>query len=53
MKATSLPGQDKPVPQPSTTPSHKTPNEVGAMSVEGFVKIFDPNSKTVYLETRA
>ncbi len=53
MKATSLPVLEKLDPQPNTTSSHKTPNEVGAMSVEGFVKIFDPNSKTVYLESRA
>jgi hypothetical protein len=29
------------------------PNESAAFSVEAHVKIFDPNSKEVYLEKRA
>jgi hypothetical protein len=40
------------------TTSQKTvqpsrPNDTGSISVEGFVKIFDPTSKEVYVEKRA
>jgi hypothetical protein len=40
------------------TTSQKTvqpsrPNDTGSISVEGFVKIFDPASKEVYVEKRA
>lgn len=40
--------------QPNTTaqPSRK-PNDTGSISVEGFVKIFDPNTKEVMVEKRA
>lgn len=31
----------------------KKPNEVGSLSVESFVKIFDPNTKEVIVEKRA
>ena len=31
----------------------KSPNETGSISVEGFVKIFDPKSKEVFVEKRA
>lgn len=31
----------------------KKPNELGAIHVEGFVKIYDPKTKEVYLESRA
>lgn len=29
------------------------PNELGSISVQGYVKIFDPNSQQVILEKRA
>jgi hypothetical protein len=29
------------------------PNDTGSISVEGFVKIFDPATKEVYVEKRA
>jgi hypothetical protein len=29
------------------------PNEVGALQIDGFVKIFDPNSKEIFVEKRA
>lgn len=29
------------------------PNENGALHIEGFVKIFDPNTKEVIVEKRA
>lgn len=40
--------------QPNTPaqPSRK-PNDTGSISVEGFVKIFDPNTKEVMVEKRA
>ena len=31
----------------------KRPNETGSISVEGFVKIFDPKSNEVFVEKRA
>jgi hypothetical protein len=40
----------QPVPLQS---SAKRPNETGSISVEGFVKIFDPKSKEVFVEKRA
>jgi len=36
-----------------TTHSQKKPNESGRLYIDGFVKIHDPNTKEVYLETRA
>lgn len=38
---------------PATKPVAKRPNETGAMSVEGFIKIFDPSTKKVFVEKRA
>jgi hypothetical protein len=29
------------------------PNDTGSISVEGFVKVFDPSTKEVYVEKRA
>jgi hypothetical protein len=34
-------------------PAPKRPNETGAISVEGFIKIFDPKNKQVFVEKRA
>jgi hypothetical protein len=34
-------------------PAPKKPNETGSISVEGFIKIFDPNTKQVIVEKRA
>jgi hypothetical protein len=36
-----------------TTPAPKRPNETGSISVEGFLKIFDPKTKQVIVEKRA
>jgi hypothetical protein len=33
--------------------SPKRPNETGSISVEGFVRIFDPNTKEKFVEKRA
>ena len=40
-------------PNPAANPASKRPNETGAMSVEGFIKIFDPATKRVFVEKRA
>jgi hypothetical protein len=39
--------------KPQTQSTNKRPNETGSISVEGFVKIFDPKSKEVFVEKRA
>jgi hypothetical protein len=43
----------QPVPQvkPATPP--KRPNETGSVRVEGFLKIFDPNTQEKFVEKRA
>jgi len=35
------------------TPTPKRPNETGSVSVQGFIKIFDPTTKKVFVEKRA
>lgn len=42
-------------PEIKTTESTKPrrPNDVGALQIDGFVKIFDPNTKEVFVEKRA
>ena len=42
---------EKPEVQQPT--SNKKPNEAGAFSVEGHVRIFDPATKEVFVEKRA
>jgi hypothetical protein len=42
--------QTQPVPQ---HPDSKKPNDTGSISVEGFVRIFDPETKEVFVEKRA
>jgi hypothetical protein len=38
----------------NATPSApKRPNETGSISVEGFVKIFDPKTQETFVEKRA
>jgi hypothetical protein len=44
--------QAKPEPQKPAQPRSR-PNESGIFHVEGFLRITDPNTKQVYLETRA
>lgn len=39
--------------QPTAPAPNKRPNDTGAISVEGFVKIFDPNTKEKFVEQRA
>ena len=38
---------------PTPNPAPKKPNETGSISVEGFIKIFDPKTKQVFVEKRA
>jgi len=42
----------QPPAQSKNTPA-KRPNETGSISVEGFVRIFDPNTKEKFVEQRA
>lgn len=42
----------QPVKQ-KTDSQPKRPNEQGSVSVTGFVKIFDPKTKQIFVETRA
>lgn len=37
----------------SNNEKRSKPNELNAFHVEGFVKIFDPNTKETFLESRA
>lgn len=41
--------------QPSSTvkPPQRRPNDVGSVSVQGHVRIFDPQTKQVFVEKRA
>jgi hypothetical protein len=34
-------------------PVSKRPNETGSVSVQGFVKIFDPGTRQIFVEKRA
>lgn len=45
--------KDQQLPKNNEQTTDKKPNEIGSLHVEGFVKIFDPNTKEVYLESRA
>lgn len=45
--------QQPPANNPKLEVAPKRPNETGSISVEAHVKIFDPNSKEVYVEKRA
>jgi hypothetical protein len=40
-------------PQPAPKPAAKRPDDRGTVSVEGFIKIFDPNTKEKFVEKRA
>jgi len=45
-------GKTSPPSPPSPQPT-RSPNDAGSLRVEGFVRITDPNTKRVYVETRA
>ena len=36
-----------------TMPKNTVPNEQAGFAVEGFVKIFDPKTQEIFVETRA
>ena len=40
-------------PTPPNKTADKRPNETGSITVTGFVRIFDPNSKEKFVEQRA
>jgi hypothetical protein len=40
-------------PVEPSKPTQKRPNETGSISVQGFVRIFDPNTKEKFVEQRA
>lgn len=40
-------------PQTQQQSAPKRPNETGSISVEGHVRIFDPNNKEIFVEKRA
>jgi hypothetical protein len=42
-----------PQPNPAAKPQPRRPNEMGSIFVQGFVRIFDPTTKQVYVEKRA
>jgi hypothetical protein len=44
--------QPKTIATPANT-TPKRPNETGSISVEGFIKIFDPATKETFVEKRA
>lgn len=31
----------------------RRPNDVGSLQIDGFVKIFDPNTREIFVEKRA
>lgn len=45
--------KSQPQPTAPAAPAGRKPNETGSISVEGFVKIYDPTSKEVFVEKRA
>lgn len=49
MSENSMPNQSNTIPNPAA----KKPNEKGSISVQGFIKIFDPATKQVFVEKRA
>jgi hypothetical protein len=40
-------------PQQPASAGQKRPNDTGSIRVEGFVRIFDPNTKEKFVEQRA
>jgi len=48
----TVPNKPNSVPSTNTNKTRR-PNEAGAFHVQAHVKIFDPATKTVYVEKRA
>jgi hypothetical protein len=40
-------------PEPAIKATNTRPDDTGTISVEGFVKIFDPSTKETFVEKRA
>jgi hypothetical protein len=45
--------ETQPLNEKASQPVPARPNETGTLQIDGFVKIFDPNTKEVYVEKRA
>lgn len=47
--------QQRQIPQVQSRPEApaRKPDDVGKIKVDGFVKIFDPNTKEIFVEKRA
>jgi hypothetical protein len=45
--------QQSPIPEPTVGTNNDRPNEDGNFNIEGFVKIFDPETQEVIVEMRA
>ena len=43
----------QPVNMPQAETKPRRPNDVGSLQIDGFVKIFDPKTKEVFVEKRA
>ena len=39
--------------QPQINKPEKRPNDTGSVAVEGFIKIFDPKTRKVFVEQKA
>jgi hypothetical protein len=39
-------------PNPPVQNQQRRPNEQGTINVSGFIKIYDPNNKQIFVETR-
>jgi hypothetical protein len=42
----------KPIQTPPVVNQQRRPNEQGTINVSGFIKIYDPNNKQIFVETR-
>ena len=45
--------QSKQTQEAQPQPKPRRPNDTGVLQIDGFVKIFDPNTKEVFVEKRA
>lgn len=41
------------VPNQQPTQPQKRPNDTGSVIVDGFIKIYDPNTRKVFVEQKA
>lgn len=45
--------ENKTQPQQPASKPEKRPNDTGSVSVEGFIKIYDPQTRKVFVEQKA